>query len=134
METLYSHEILIHAKEKSLFNHVSQYYQKPDVVVLEENQGLLLNLLRENIGATLLLDLSIYGDDVDHSFIGTVLREGYQQRIIFITDQDDMSGLYGLFEKGARGFLPSDISSELLIKAIHAVENGECWMGRKLTG
>jgi len=134
METLCSHEIIIHAKENSSFNHVSQYYQKPDAVVLEENQGLLLNLLRENIGATLLLDLSVYDDEVDHPFIDTILRKGFQQRIIFITDQDDMPGLYRLFEKGARGFLPADISTDLLIKAIHAVENGEFWMGRKLTG
>lgn len=134
METFCPYKLLIHAREKSLFNAVFRHYRKPDAVVLKEKQQLLLDLLPENIGATLLLDLSLYGDAVDHPFIETILRKAFQQRIIFITDQDDMPGLYSLFEKGARGFLPSDISSDLLIKAIQAVENGEFWMGRKLTG
>lgn len=126
-------KILIHAKEKSLLNHVFQYSQKTGAVVFEENQSLLLNLLHKNIGATLLLDLSLYGDEVDHPFIETIQRKGFQQRIIIMTDQDDMACLYRLFEKGARGIITSNISTRLLIKAVHAVENGELWMGRKLS-
>ncbi|MGR9100897.1 MAG: LuxR C-terminal-related transcriptional regulator [Gammaproteobacteria bacterium] len=101
-------------------------------MILEENQSELLKLLRGNLGSILLLDLSMYGNEVEHPFIDTILEKGSQQKIIFVTNLKDSSRLYKLFEKGARGFITSDISSSLMKKAIRAVENGELWIGRKL--
>ena len=125
---------LILVTENRLYNQISRYYQKSVKIVLAEDLNDLHQILHENIDATLLLDLSLFNDDVDHSEVITIFKQGFEQRIIVITDEQDPAELYKLFAHGARGFCHSKISNEQLIKAIEAVDDGELWIGRKLIG
>ena len=125
---------LILATGTRLYNHVSGCYKEPVEIILAEELNALFQILPENIGATLLLDLSLFNDDVDHHTIKTIFNKGFEQRIIVITSEQDLDNLYKLFEQGARGFCHPKISDEMLFKAIKAVNDGELWMGRKLVG
>ena len=117
-----------------LYNHVSRCYDEPVKIILARELKELFHILPVNTGATLLLDLSLFKDDVDHPAVKSIFKKAFEQRIIIFTNQQDPSNLYKLFEQGARGFCLSTISDELLIKAIKAVDEGELWMGRKLIG
>ena len=81
-----------------------------------------------------LLDLSLFNDDVDHPTVKTVFKKGIKQRIIVNTNEQDPAKLYKLLEQGARGFFHSTISDELLIKAITVVDEGELWIERNIIG
>lgn len=117
-----------------LYDHVSRCYKKPVKIILADELNALLQILPENIGATLLLDLSLFNDDVDHSAVMTIFKKGFEQRIIVITSEPEQDNLYKLFEQGARGFCHPTTSDELIVKAINAVDKGELWIGRNLTG
>ena len=125
---------LILATGTRLYNHVSGCYKEPVEIILAEELNALFQILPGNVGAILLLDLSLFNDDVDHPAIKTIFKKGFEQRIIVITGEQDLDNLYKLFEQGARGFCYPTISDELLFKAIKAVNDGELWMGRKLVG
>ena len=117
-----------------LHNQVSQYYKQPVRIILAKDINALFQILEENIGALLLLDLSLFNDNVEHPEIKTIFKKGFEQRIIVITSEADQDELYKLFEQGVRGFCHPTISDELMIKAINAVDKGELWIGRNLIG
>ena len=125
---------LILAAGARLYSQVSRCYKNPEKIIVAEELNVLFNVLLENIDATLLLDLSLFDDDVEHPAIRTIFKKGFGQRIIVFASEQDKANLYKLFEQGARGFCHTTISDELLIKALKAVEEGELWIGRKLTG
>ena len=117
-----------------LYGHVSRCYKKSVKIILADELNALLQILPENIGATLLLDLSLFNDDVDHSAVMTIFKKGFEQQIIVMTNEQDPDKLYKLFAYGARGFCHSTTKNKLLIKAIKAVDDGELWIERKLIG
>lgn len=123
---------IIMATGTRLHNQVSRCYKKPKKIILAEELNALFQVLAGNIDATLILDLSLFDDNVEHPAIKTIFKKGFEQRIIVFTSEQEQTNLYKLFEQGARGFCHATISDELLIKAIKAVEDGELWIGRKL--
>jgi DNA-binding NarL/FixJ family response regulator len=134
MDKAHPEKTLILAAGARLYDQISRCYKKPETIIVAEELNTLFNVLLENIDATLLLDLSLFNDDVEHSAIKTIFKKGFGQRIIVFTSEQEKANLYKLFEQGARGFCHTTISDELLIKALKAVEEGELWIGRKLTG
>ena len=115
-----------------LYNQVSRCYNESVKIILAEEINALYQILPRNINAMLLLDLSLFNDDVDHPSVKTIFKKGFEQRIIVITSVQEKTNLYKLFEQGARGFCKTTISDELLIKAINVVDDGELWIERKL--
>lgn len=134
MTTVDAEKPLIVVTDTSLYKQVSQCYKKPEKIILAEELNTLFDVLWKNIGATLLLDLSLFNNNVEHPAIKSIFNKGFEQRIIVFTNEQKAAKLYKLFEQGARGFCHRTISDELLIKAIKAVEEGELWIGRKLLG
>ena len=117
MDTTSLEETLILTTGIKLYNLVSRCYKKPVKIILAEDPNTLFQVLPENINATLLLDLSLFNDDVDHPTVKTIFKKGVEQRIIVVTNEQDPAKLYKLLEQGARGFFQSTISDELLMKA-----------------
>ena len=130
MDTVTLEKTLILATGSKLHNKFSQCYKKPVKILLAEELNTLLQILSENIDATLLLDLSLFNNDVDHPTVKTIFKNGVKQRIIVVTNEQDPAKLYTLLEQGARGFFQSTISDELLMKAIKVVDEGELWIER----
>ena len=134
MDTANLEKPLILVTGNKLYNHISRCNKKSVKIILVKDLNDLHQILHENIDATLLLDLSLFNDDVDHSEVITILKKGFEQRIIVITNEQDPAKLYKLFVHGVRGFCHSTISNERLIKAIKTVDDGELWIGRKIIG
>ena len=134
MDTTNLEKILILTTGIRLYNHISRCYKKPVKIILAEELNDLSQILSENIDATLLLDLSLFNDDVDHPTVKTIFKKGIEQRIIVVTNEQNPAKLYKLLEQGARGYFQSTISDELLMKAIKAVNEGELWIERNIIG
>jgi DNA-binding NarL/FixJ family response regulator len=117
-----------------LYNQALLCYSMQVEIILAEELNALFQVLPGNTDATLLLDLSLFNNNIDHPAVKTIFKRGFEQRIIVFTSEQEPAVLYKLFEQGARGFCPHTVSDELLIKAIAAVDEGELWIGRKLTG
>lgn len=100
---------------------------------IEKNHDRLLNLLSSDQWGTLLFDLSLYDENPEHPCVTAIFKEGRTKKILVMTKQSDKLTLYRLFSKGARGFCSPDISPDHLSRALTAMENGEFWIGRKLT-
>lgn len=100
--------------------------------VLADDHNKLLQLFSETVGSTVLLDLSRYGDDTDNALIKSAFRKGHEQRIVIITEENNRDRLFEYFMLGARGFISPGISTELLVKSVQAIEDGEFWISRKL--
>ena len=94
----------------------------------------LLASLAASAGATIILELSLVDAGSKSSALGTLFKRGTQHKIIVVTEDQSPDDLYQLFKQGARGFFPCELSADLLLKAVQAVQNGELWIGRKLTG
>ena len=103
-----------------------------DVLVVKDPDA-LLESLDESTGATILLELSLV-DTGSRPVLETLFKRGADHRIVVVTDDQAPDALFQLFRRGARGFLPSALSEDLLIKALQAIQDGELWIGRKLTG
>ena len=132
MDTANLEKPLIIATGTRLYNQVSRCYKEPEKIILAEELNALFQILPENIDATLLLDLSLFNDDVEHPSVKTIFKNGFEQRIIVFTSESEQANLYKLFEQGARGFCHLNTSDELLIKAMKVVNEGELWIGRRL--
>jgi|GEM_PF-1194873 len=114
-----------------LYDQVLRCYKKPAELILADNPQALALILRDSLGAMLLVDLALFNDDVTHPLVAKILKKGFEQRIVVMTDEQDPAKLYPLMELGVRGFCHSSINDELLMKAIQAVNHGELWIGRQ---
>lgn len=80
----------------------------------------------------MLLDLSL-GDLSGATGIGGLLSFSPETRIIALSHQpNDDEGIAAL-RAGARGYCNAYIDPRLLAKAVSTVQNGEAWVGRRLT-
>ena len=104
-----------------------------DLFVAEDISS-FLKAVTGHPGAVVLLDLSLLNQNVAHPGVTPVLTRCAEQKVIIVTDEEDPAHLYTLFRQGVRGFCSTRITDRLLIKAVQAVDNGELWIGRKLTG
>ncbi|MGJ0514492.1 MAG: response regulator transcription factor [Methylomicrobium sp.] len=116
---------------KRLYDQVSRCYEKSAKFILAENPQTLLLISKDNLGATLFLDLTLFNDDVAHPMLRNILKKGFEQRIVVMTNEQDPAKLYPLMKQGVRGFCGPMISDELLVRAIQAVNDGELWIGRQ---
>ena len=132
MDTANLEKPLILTTGSKLYNQVSRCYKKPGKIILAKDLSTLFQILPGNIGATLLLDLSLFNDDVGRPEIKTIFKKGVEQRIIVITNEQDPAKLYKLLKQGARGFCHPTINDELLMKAIKVIDEGELWIGRNI--
>jgi len=65
--------------------------------------------------------------------ITDAINQATLTRIIILEDDENMPvDQLGLFKTGVQGFLSHTITSTLLLKAAHAVCNGEIWVPRQL--
>lgn len=125
--------ILMHASDSSLFNVLSLQSEIKTKLLCVKEPDKLYDFLPENMGAVLLLDLSLYGGDPAHPAVAAIFKIAFGQKIIVVTEKNDEAFLYSLFEKGARGFCSPTLAPGLLLKAVRVVGDGELWISRKLT-
>ncbi|MEN8205103.1 MAG: response regulator transcription factor [Pseudomonadota bacterium] len=78
------------------------------------------------------LDPALFNDTLMET-ITVVINQATQTRIIILEDDENMPvDQMSLFKTGVHGFLSHTITSTLLLKAAHAICNGEIWVPRQL--
>lgn len=55
---------------------------------------------------------------------------GLQTTVIMLADQEDDTEALSALQSGARGIMPKDIESDVLLRAVRSVLAGEYWIGR----
>jgi len=79
-----------------------------------------------------MLDPALFNDTLKDT-ITAAINKATQTRIIILEDDENMPiDQLALFKTGVHGFFSHAITSTLLLKAAHAVCNGEIWVPRQL--
>jgi DNA-binding NarL/FixJ family response regulator len=90
----------------------------------------LFHFLRESKPSVLLVDY-----DNDHfgtiSFLRAIIKTSPSTRGIVFTSDPTANGAVAAIKSGAKGYGPKNLSGPLIRKAVHAVCDGEIWIGRK---
>ena len=77
-----------------------------------------------------LIDFTVVSES--HYALLTELRRSHPKTgVIFLCDGADQTKLVDAFRHGASGYLEAKDSDVFLIKAVHAVSNGEAWVPRR---
>ena len=79
-----------------------------------------------------MLDPVLFNDNIQDTVSNTLSRHPQIRVIILEDDQNNPVDQLALFKSGVHGFLSHTISSDLLVKAAHAVCSGEVWVPRQL--
>ncbi len=79
-----------------------------------------------------MLDPALFKESLPET-ISNILKQAPHTRIIVLEGTSSIPvNQMSLFKTGAHGFCAIDIRTDLLVKAAHAVCNGEIWVPRKL--
>ena len=127
-----SQNLLLRTEAEHLHTRLSSLCGEERAVWRASTQAQLHSLLESHVDSTLLIDLALYNDDVDHPVIARILQQGSQQKIVIITSENDEARLYPLLTQGVRGFCSPDCSTELLLRMAQTVAQGELWISRKM--
>jgi two-component system, NarL family, nitrate/nitrite response regulator NarL len=80
----------------------------------------------------ILLDISL-GSENGLNFIGQLIRDFAPVHVLVVTATDDVDTHLMAMEAGASGVVLKEQAPEILVKAIHAVNAGEPWMGHAVS-
>jgi len=80
----------------------------------------------------IMLDPALFDDNLQATITETINRTPLTRVIILDDDKNRPVDQLTLFKSGVHGFLSHSITSTLLLKAAHAVCDGEIWIPRQL--
>jgi len=80
----------------------------------------------------LMLDSSMFNNTLQSTISETVNLAPQTRVIVLENENNEPADQLTLFKSGAHGFLSRSISPALLLKAAHAVCNGEIWIPRQI--
>ena len=103
-----------------------------EVVGLAGDGQEAVRLVRQERPDVLLMDLSMPGMDGIET-IKHIVAEGLDTGIILLTIHSAEEYAARALQAGAQGFLSKMISEEELLKAIHTVASGECYLPAELS-
>jgi two-component system nitrate/nitrite response regulator NarL len=105
-----------------------------DVFSLEltTSASTLVSLISQSNPHLVMLDPALFNDTLLDT-VTAAIDQTTEVRIIILEDNENMPvDQLALFKTGVHGFLSHTISSTLLLKAAHALCNGEIWVPRQL--
>jgi len=124
--------ILVASNDTSLTNRISEVLDESFSISVTANPNGIPGLAGRTHPLLLMLDSSLFSDTLQTT-ISETINLAPQTRVIVLEDEKNKPvDQLTLFKSGAHGFLSHTISSELLLKAAHAVCNGEIWIPRQL--
>ena len=87
-----------------------------------------LSAARKTRPDIILLDISLRTEN-GLDFLPDLLRELAPARVVVLTATEDTEAHLRAMESGASGVVMKDQAPEILVKALHAVNSGEAWIG-----
>ena len=108
--------------------------------ILDESFSLAITTISSGIDVQIsqtnplliMLDPGLFNDNLQATITETVNRTPLTRVIILEDDENKPVDQLALFKSGVHGFLSHSITSTLMLKAAHAVCDGEIWIPRQL--
>ena len=89
-------------------------------------------LISQSNPQLIMIDPALFNDTLMET-ITAAINQATEARIIILEDDENKPvDQLALFKTGVHGFLSHTITSTLLLKAVHAVYDGETWVPRQL--
>lgn len=89
-------------------------------------------LISQSNPQLIMIDPALFNDTLTET-ITAAINQATEARIIILEDDENKPvDQLALFKTGVHGFLSHTITSTLLLKAVHAVYDGETWVPRQL--
>jgi two-component system nitrate/nitrite response regulator NarL len=124
--------VLFASDDNTLVDRYTNFLSGNFPLVLVRNPSETLIKVREVSPDLVLLDPAIFPEKLAETVSG-IGDCSSRIRIVVIEDKSDRAiDQMALFKHGVHGFCADDISCSLLVKAVHAVCNGETWFPRTL--
>ena len=125
-------QILIASNDSSLANRYSDILGDEFAVSMENTLLDAMKFLKQHCPQLVMIDPLLVKENIKSS-LSEISATSPLTRIVIIEDTSDRSlDQMALFKSGAHGFITDNISSPLLVKAVHSVSKGEVWVPRKL--
>lgn len=103
------------------------------VVADTDNALEAAGIARENTPDVMLLDLRMPGTG-GLEVIGPIHEASPGTKVLILTASDDRRDHVAALTQGARGIIMKDSAADTLVTAIRAVNNGQAWVDRDITG
>jgi DNA-binding NarL/FixJ family response regulator len=124
--------ILVASRDMSLTERISNVLDESFSITVTTNTSGIPGLAGRSSPLLLMLDSSLF-DNTLQATITETIHLAPQTRVIVVENENSKPvDQLALFKSGAHGFVAQTISPALLLKAAHAVCNGEIWVPRKL--
>ena len=124
--------ILVASNDTELTNRISSILDESFSIAITTNPGGIARLTGQSNPLLVMLDPSLFNDTLQ-AMVTETINHAPQTRVIILEDEENKPvDQLALFKSGAHGFLSRTISPALMLKAAHAVCNGEIWVPRKL--
>jgi two-component system nitrate/nitrite response regulator NarL len=124
--------ILVASNNTPLTDRISSVLDESFSLAITTTPTGIDTLISQSTPLLVMLDPSLFNDDLQAT-ITEIINHAPQTRVIILEDDSNAPvDQLALFKRGAHGFLSHTISSALLLKAAHAVCNGEIWVPRQL--
>lgn len=124
--------ILVASNNTALTGKITSVLSEVFLLEITTRSSGLDALVRQSSPQLLMLDPALFNDTLMETVTGT-MDQATQTRIIILEDDENMPvDQLALFKSGVHGFLSHTITSTLLLKAAHAVNEGEIWVPRQL--
>lgn len=78
-----------------------------------------------------LFDIKMLDND-DGDILLPIKDESPKTKLLILTSSSDDAKIFSALKEGAKGYLSKDADTSDLVKAIHAVHQGELWVERKV--
>jgi two-component system nitrate/nitrite response regulator NarL len=124
--------ILVASNNTLLTDRLTSILDEVFSLELTTSASTLVSLISQSNPHLVMLDPALFNDTLLDT-VTAAIDQTTEVRIIILEDDENMPvDQLALFKTGVHGFLSHTISSTLLLKAAHALCNGEIWVPRQL--
>jgi DNA-binding NarL/FixJ family response regulator len=124
--------ILVASNNTVLTDRISAVLDESFTIAITTNPGNIATLIDQSNPLLVMLDPYLFDDTLQTTVSETVNHAPQTRVVILEDDKNKPVDQLALFKSGAHGFLSHTIPSPLMLKAAHAVCNGEIWVPRQL--
>jgi len=124
--------ILVASNNTALIERFTSVLDEVFLLEVTTSSSGLDTLISQSNPQLIMIDPALFNDTLTET-ITAAINQATEARIIILEDDENKPvDQLALFKTGVHGFLSHTITSTLLLKAVHAVHDGETWVPRQL--
>ncbi|MGB5179030.1 MAG: response regulator transcription factor [Gammaproteobacteria bacterium] len=124
--------ILVASNNTPLTDRISSILGESFSLTITSNPTGFAALTSQSNPLLIMLDPSLFSETLQVTITETLQRTPLTRVVILEDDNNEPVDQLVLFKSGVHGFLSHSITSTLMLKAAHAVCDGEIWIPRQL--